>query len=366
MDLITQAALGATVGAAVLGPKLGRPAIGWGAMLGLVPDLDGLLMPFIDTAWDLWIHRGFSHSMLLVIVASVGLAKPLSKRWKRQKVTPQRAGWFVFLVLATHVLIDCFTVYGTQVLWPFSSRPVAFNNLFIIDPLFTLPLLVAIVGGLRIDGKRWKKGVGLRMTAVCLAVSSAYVGLSYWAKHAASTAVAEDLERRGIDWQRRMESPAPFSILLWRAVIERDEEFWVGYRSIFDGDSPVVWTIYPKQAGVPADLADDFEVRAVRRFSDEWWLARKTKRGVWLVDMRFGTYREWDKRGLALRPIFAWEYQVDGRGDPLKRTLKEDREMGPMLSRLWERMLGFEEGFDTAPRLIGNPATTSEALPTVR
>ena len=366
MDLITQAALGATVGAVVLGPKIGRPAIGWGALLGIVPDLDGLLMPFLDTSWDLWIHRGFSHSLLIVLAATFGLAKPFAKRWKRQKVTPQRAGWFVFLVLATHVLIDCFTVYGTQVLWPFSSHPVAFNNLFIIDPVFTIPLLVAIVWGLRIDGKRWKKGVGLRMTSVCLAISSVYVGLSYWAKHAVSSAVVADLDGRGIDWSRKMESPAPFSILLWRAVIEREEEFWVGYRSIFDGDSPVAWTIYPKQSGVPAELADDFEVRAVRRFSNQWWLARETKRGVWLVDLRFGSYREWDDRGLALRPVFAWEYQVDGRGDPLKKTVKEDREIGPMMGRLWKRMLGDEEVFEGAPRLIGNPATTSEALPTVR
>lgn len=366
MDLITQVALGATVGAVVLGPKIGRPAIGWGALFGLLPDLDGVLMPFLDTAADLWWHRGPSHSLLLVLAATFGLAKPLAKRWKRQKVTPQRAGWFVFLVLATHVLIDCFTVYGTQVWWPFSGYPVSFDNLFIIDPLFTLPLLVAIVWGLRIDAKRWKKGEGVKMTAVCLAISSAYVGLSFWAKHAVSERIVADLAVRGISWERKMEAPAPFSILLWRAVVEREDEFWVGYRSLFDGDDPVVWTILPKQAELPAELADDFEVRSVRRFSKEWWLTRETRRGAWLVDLRFGEYREWDERGLELRPIFAWEYQVDGRGDPLKRRVKEERKVGPMMTRLWRRIFGDGLGWDDAPRLIGNPSVTSEALPMVR
>ncbi len=366
VDSITQAALGATVGALVLGPKLGRPAIGWGALFGTIPDLDAVLLPFFDTAVDLRIHRGFSHSLLVMLAVTFGLAKPLSKRWKRQKVTPQHAGWFVFLVWSTHVLIDCFTVYGTQVLWPFSRHPVSFDNLFIIDPVFTLPLLVAIVWGLRIEGKRWKKREGWRMTLVCVGISLLYVGLSFWAKHAVSSRVVADLAGRGIEWERRMEAPAPFSILLWRAVVERDDEFWVGYRALLDGEEPMAWTIYPKGGSLPPELADDFEVRSVRDFSNQWWLTRHTKRGVWLVDMRFGEYREWDDRGLALRPTFAWEYQVDGRGDPLKRTLKDDREVGPMMGRLWERMLGGSERWDERPRLIGSPAVTSEALPTVR
>lgn len=366
MDVITQTALGAAVGALVLGPKLGRPAIGWGAFFGVVPDLDALLMPFLDTAVDLHLHRGFSHSLLIMLAATFGLAKPLAKRWKRQKVTPQRAGWFVFLVWSTHVLIDCFTVYGTQVFWPFWRHPVSFDNLFIIDPLFTLPLLVAVVWGLRIDIKRWKKREGVRMTAICLAISSLYVGLSFWAKHAVASRVAADLAARGIGWERRMEAPAPFSILLWRAVVEREGEFWVGYRSLFDGESPIRWTIFPKKGEIPSAVSDHFEVRSVRRFSKEWWLTRETSRGVWMMDLRFGEYREWDERGLELRPVFAWDYQVDGRGDPLKRRLKEDRNMGPMMQRLWERILGDSEGWEDRPRLIGNPAVSSETLPTVR
>lgn len=366
VDSITQAALGAAVGALVLGPKLGRPAIGWGALLGNVPDLDSLLMPFFDTAVDLHMHRGPSHSLLIMIAASFGLAKPLAKRWKRQKVTPKRAGWFVFLVWSTHVLIDCFTSYGTQVFWPVWRRPVSFDNLFIIDPLFTLPLLVAVGWGLRIDAKRWKKLEGVRMTAVCVAISCAYVGLSFWAKYAVSSRIVADLGRRGISWERKIESPAPFSILLWRAVVEREGEFWIGYRSIFDGDAPVAWTIYPKGGGIPEAVADDFAVRSVRRFSDGWLLARETKRGVWLVDLRFGAYREWDDRGTALRPIFAWEYQVDGRGDPLKRGLEVERKIRPMMERMWRRIEGGPGEWDDRPRLIGNPSMPSEALPALR
>lgn len=365
MDLITQAALGATVGALVLGPKIGRPAIGWGALLGILPDLDSLLVPFLDTAWDLRIHRGFTHSALCLILVSFALAKPFALRWKRKKVTPFHAGVFVFLVWSTHILIDCFTTYGTQVLWPFSGHPFSLDNLFIIDPLFTMPLLVAVVWGLRIDAKRWKKKVGVKMTAVCLLISSAYVGLSFWAKYHVSSRMAADFEHRGISSIRMRDSPAPFSILLWRGVIERDDEFWVTYRSVFDGDAPFQWTIFPKQVDVLEKWRDTPEVASVLRFSKEWCIARETRRGVWLVDMRFGEYREWDDRGLELRPVFAWEYQADGRGDPLKSKMKAERDMGGMMRRMWGRIWGGRDDWSAKPRLIGNPAVSQEYLPTV-
>ena len=365
MDSITQAALGAAVGALVLGRKLGRPAIGWGALVGSLPDLDSLLVPFLDTAWDLRVHRGFTHSLLCLLLVSVGLAKPFALRWKRQKVTPFHAGVFVFLVWSTHILIDCFTTYGTQVMWPFSSRPVSLDNLFIIDPLFTLPLLVAVIWGLRIDAKRWKKGQGIRMTAVCVAVSSCYVGLSFWAKHYVSRQMADDFERRGLSSVRMRDSPAPFSILLWRGVVEREDEFWVTYRSVLDGSETFHWTIFPKQNEVLEKWRDTPEVASVLRFSKEWCLARETRRGVWLMDMRFGEYREWDDRGLELRPVFAWEYQADGRGDPLKSRMKADRDMKGMMARMWARIWGEMEDWSAKPRLIGNPAVSQEYLPTV-
>ena len=56
-----------------------------------------------------------------------------------------RVLWMVWLCLVTHPLLDAFTVYGTQVLLPFSDYPVAWSTLFIIDPLYTLPLVVGVV-----------------------------------------------------------------------------------------------------------------------------------------------------------------------------------------------------------------------------
>jgi inner membrane protein len=362
VDSLTQAVLGSAMGALVLGHKLGRRALGWGVAFGTLPDLDALLMPFFDTRWDLRLHRGPTHSLLLIVLLSFLLAKPLAKAWKREKVSPQQAGIFVFLALGTHVLIDVFTVYGTQIAWPFSSYPYSLDNLFIVDPVFTLPLLVAAIWGCFLDFPKWKKGRGLKVTAVAVAISSLYAGLSLGARAAMKANFEADLARRGLKWERTMTAPAPMGILLWRCVVEREGDFWVGYRSLFDGERAVTWTIYQKEAGTLEKWTRRPEVAEVRRFSKDWCLARQTADGVWLMDLRFGEWRNWDAKGVALRPIFAWELREETRDDPMKPTESKRKDPGKATKRMWQRAVGNATEWDDRPRLIGNPSRSSEYL----
>ncbi len=368
VDSITQAALGAVVGELVLGRQLGRRAIGWGALFGTIPDLDVIFTPLLDTARNLSVHRGLSHSLLLMIAASVWLAKPLSRRWKKEKVTPLRAGIFVFLAWSTHVLIDIFTVYGTKVLSPFSSYPVSFDNLFIVDLFFTIPLLVAVVIGLFVKPKEWKKGQGIRAAWWCLGVSIFYVGLSFWAKYSVSRAVEADLARRGVSWERRMEAPSPFNIVFWRALVERPGEIWIGYRSVFDpADLPVRWIVVPKGEEALAKYSGEREVKTVLNFSKGWWIAREAPGGLWLADLRFGEGRSWDERGVALRPVFAWTFQAEDPKDRLRMRRPESRGGMEMVRRMVRRALGESPAWDAAggnstPRLIGNPGALQEYL----
>jgi inner membrane protein len=360
VDSITQAALGAVMGELVLGRQLGRRAIGWGALFGTLPDLDVIFSPVLDTARTLSFHRGISHSLLLMVIVSVWLAKPLARRWKKDKVTPQRAGLFVFLAWSTHVLIDVFTTYGTKVFSPFSGYPVSFDNLFIIDPVFTIPLLVAVIIGFFVKPKEWKKGKGLRSAWWCLGVSIFYVGLSFWAKYSVGKAIEGDLARRGVAWQRKMEAPSPFNIILWRTLVERPGEIWIGYRSVFDAsDLPIRWVVIPKGEDAMAKHAEQREVKTVLNFSKGWWIARKVPGGVWIADLRFGEGRAWDEKGLALRPSFAWNFQAEDQKDRLHFRRPESRGGSEMLRRMVRRAMGetaaWESSTAAGPRLIGNP-----------
>lgn len=364
MDSITQAALGAAVGELLLGRRMGNRAMVWGALFGTLPDLDVLASPFMDTAQKLAHHRGASHSLIIMVLASVFSAPWLARFWKKDKISQARAGWFVFLVWSTHVLIDCFTVYGTSVLWPFSEKRVAFNNLFIIDPLYTAPLVVSLVwlAFLRTKKQQAKRRkVGLWG----LGLSSGYVVLSLLAKWVASGGFEADLARRGTPGERRFEAPTPFNILLWRAVVDHGDELWVGYRSVFESRSaPVRWTVYPRNRAVFETVSKEREAATLDWFSDGWWIARPNKTGVWIADVRFGETREWGakKDMVDSRFTFSWRFEPGAPGDRLRTQRPEVRDPKESMKRLGLRVIGRKEAWEALPRLAGIPGSFPEPL----
>ena len=364
VDSLTQAALGAAVGEMILGKRLGNRALAWGALFGTLPDLDALVSPFFNTAGKLWWHRGPSHSLLVMVLVSYFLAPHLAKLWKRDKITRVRAGWFIFAAWSTHVLIDCFTVYGTSVWWPFPAGRVAFNHLFIIDLMFTMPMLVALVW---LAFLRTKKQLPKRrrLNAWGLGLASAYALLSVGAKFAASAGFDADLARRGVSCDRRMEAPTPFNILLWRSVVDRGNEFWVGYRTVFEKHAtPVRWTIYPKGADALAGMEDMREVKTLQWFSDGWWIARPHVKGAWIGDLRFGEMRSWgDKKGMVdSRLSFAWDVMPDAAGDRVRTIFPSREKTAEQMRRMGLRLIGNRDDWEANPRLAGVTGSFPEFL----
>lgn len=367
MDSLTQATLGAAIGEAVLGKKLGNRALLWGALVGTIPDLDVMFNGFFDTAQRLAFHRGPSHSILIMVLATLLLAKPFSRLWKREKISPARAGIFVFLNWSTHVLIDCFTTYGTSVLWPFSNHRVSFNNLFIIDPLYTLPLLISLVWlAFSRAAKHPTKRYRIRLFG--LGISSAYVLFSLGMKSIASHAFDADLARRNVTFERRFESPTAFNTLLWRSVVDRGDELWVGYHSVLDPPSqPVRWTVYPRQIEATKPYEGEREIQTIQWFSDDYWIARPHSTGVWLADLRFGEIRTYDdKPGVVdSRCVFSWSFEPQAEKDRLSSTRPEARNARDSLKRIGQRILGETKAWEAAPRLAGHTGSLPEYLRTV-
>ncbi len=364
VDSITQATLGAAIGELMLGRRMGNRALAWGAFFGTLPDLDVVVMPLFDTARNLWWHRGPSHSLLVMIAASYLLAPRLAKLWKRDKISKQLAGWFVFAVWSTHVLIDCFTVYGTSVLWPFSDYRVGFNHLFIIDFAYTLPMLVALVW---LAFLRTKKQLPQRrrLNAWGLGISTAYAALSVGMKFVASAGFEADLLRRGVTFERRMEAPTPFNIVLWRSVVDRGDEFWVGYRTVFESrDTPVRWTVYPKGAGALDSMAHLREAKTLKWFADGWWIARAHAKGAWVGDIRFGEARTWgDKKTMVdSRLAFSWDLMPGARGDKLHQIHPARNNPSETLERMTMRIIGKRDAWEANPRLAGVTGSLPEFL----
>ncbi|WP_251977299.1 metal-dependent hydrolase [Salinicola avicenniae] len=237
MDSVTQACLGAALGAATL-PRLGRRALLLGAALGTLPDLD-VLIDYGDAVANFSRHRGFSHS-LFVLTGVATLFAWGASRWPR---TREIAGfghwWWLFaLCLLTHPIIDAFTTYGTQLWWPIPMTPVAWDNLSIIDPLFTLPMLVGVIlFAWQPRHHRWLCGL--------FGLSCLYVVFSFGAKAYVESRLTSALAERGLGDAPVLVQPAPLTMLLWRVTVIDDGQALEGWVGLFDGDSSIDLTPWP-------------------------------------------------------------------------------------------------------------------------
>ena len=145
MDSLTQIALGSAVTALIAPARYRRAALVAGGVLGTLPDLDviPLTLSGADAVSRITWHRGPSHSLLVLAVTGWLLWLVLRRWWAPVKEAPTRWLWAIESALLTHPLLDAFTVYGTQLFWPLPGSPVMGASIFIIDPAYTVPLLVA-------------------------------------------------------------------------------------------------------------------------------------------------------------------------------------------------------------------------------
>lgn len=170
MDSLTQVVLGSAVAYSILGSKLGRKSLLVGAAFGTLPDLD-VLINFGGNVENFVQHRSFSHSILVQLLISPLFAWLLLKMNWAKGVSLTRWCIAIFLILSTHALLDSFTVYGTQLLWPLSTYPFGISSIFIIDPAYTLPLIVSCIGLCFVRTKNQAQ----RINTCALIVSSLYL-----------------------------------------------------------------------------------------------------------------------------------------------------------------------------------------------
>ena len=148
MDSLTQIVLGAACGEIALGKKIGNKALLFGAIGGTIPDLDVFIGRWFHTSEIaiMAFHRGFMHSILFSVLGAFLFGWLFFKLYdtKKRRLTTNLKEWIwlIFLALFTHILLDSFTPYGTQLFAPFSDYRVAFNNISVVDPIYTVPFLL--------------------------------------------------------------------------------------------------------------------------------------------------------------------------------------------------------------------------------
>lgn len=261
MDSITQALLGASVQASLLGRWQGRKSLLYGAALGTLPDLD-VALDFGDAVANMTYHRGFSHSLFVLSLLAVALA------WLARRIRPHpeysgmRLFATVWLVLITHVTLDAFTSYGTQLLWPLTSAPIAWSSVFIIDPLYSVPLLIAVLAGL-LTGLR---GRVAHWPAAALVLSTLYLGSTLAGKQMAEQRVEAVITRHNLQVEQMFSTPTPFNSLLWRVILVDGDDYYETLVGWFDSAPPVLVRL-PRNEHLAGALADSPQHQRLQWFT---------------------------------------------------------------------------------------------------
>lgn len=271
--------LGAAVGQATMGSRVGRKAALWGAVFGTLPDLD-VLIPMANEVAAYTYHRGFSHSLFFAAAISPVLGWLVHKLPGHRDVSSWRWVVLVWLVWSTHALLDACTTYGTQLWWPLASPPVAWNAIFIIDPLYTVPLAAGLLLTLASGGTR------LRPNHLGLALSTAYLGWAFVAKVQIEHQVTD--QYGAVPAAKYMSSPMPFNTLLWRVLIMEDQGYKEAFVSIFDGPDSFTAKTYSSAPLASRELESLWAFRRLRWFTQGFMRITETDGVIRITDLRMG------------------------------------------------------------------------------
>ncbi len=353
MDSLSQIVLGAAVGEAMLGRKLGNKAMLWGAVGGTIPDLDVIASPLLSEIDSLIFHRGISHSILFSVVGGAGfgwfihrlhaskyyrnffwavlsllvtcipisicfflfgqddyryyfaaagvmlagliyfmIARRQPPKPIQEIDNPSLFQWQVmfFLAFVTHALLDCFTVYGTQLFLPFSDYRVAFSTIAVADPLgYTIPFLICLLVAMRFHKLEIKRQY---WNWAGIVISSGYLLFTIWNKNHVFKEFDRQLTAQNISYDRHTLSPVIFSNLLWNITVENEDKFYHASYSIFD-TSPIQFLPIEKNHHLIKDGTADRTIQTLKWFSNDFYNVMERPDGkIQFNDLRFGTFRQ--------------------------------------------------------------------------
>lgn len=354
MDSLTQLTLGAAVGEAVAGRKLGNKAMIWGALAGTIPDLDVVSGLWMNDIESMAFHRGITHSILFAVVAPFAFAW-FAERFYRDhnarnilyerfwqvvwiilsvtmilgfgylSVTNSNAltislfvlggalgvfwirrsfhapfddyepisywHWYVLFLLGfvTHVMIDAFTTYGTQIFQPFSSLRFTTSTISVADPAYTIPLLTfLLLASFCRRTDKWRS----RLNTIGLVLSSAYMVFTFFNKAHVDKAFKARLDQLNVPVTQYMTNPSILNNVLWHGIAETDTAYIQAFYSLFDRAEPFRdIRILPKNRHLIAatNCKDSETLNTLRWFSDGYYNYSLRDGDLYYNDLRFGS-----------------------------------------------------------------------------
>lgn len=300
MDLITQGLLGAALAQGAARREELKLATGIGLVAGVLADADILIRSSGDPLLNLEYHRHFTHALVFVPVGAL-LAALLAWPLIRRKLRFARVYLFALLGYSLSGVLDASTSYGTHLFWPFSDIRVAWSIISIVDPVFTLVLLLAVLAGLRLRAAT--------PAYVGLLVAGTYMAVGWYQHDRAERATMELAQQRGHGVQRIVVKPTLGNLILWRSVYLSGGHFHVDALRLTPGEQPQIYPggrlqrIVPEHdLGLPSSSRLYGDVLRFENFSGGYLVRHPRQAGV-LGDIRYAMLPD------SLEPL--WGIKVD-------------------------------------------------------
>lgn len=291
MDSLTQIVLGAACGEIALGKKIGNKALLFGAIGGTIPDLDVFVGRWFynNEIEAMAFHRGFMHSILFAVLGCFlfgWVTYKLYNTGKRKDTTTQKNWiWLFFLSIFTHPLLDCFTPYGTQLFAPFSDYRVAFNNISVVDPLYTVPFLICLIIMMFFKRTKTRRTWWLKTG---IYISSAYMVFTIFNKLYIDSVFNTSFKKANISYQRFSAQPTILNNILWYAVAETKTQYHLAFYSLLDKNNVAENMITVEKNHDLVDMNAN-NLQTLAWFSNQYYnLSKKEKVGTYrYVDLRY-------------------------------------------------------------------------------
>nr|MBS0038375.1 metal-dependent hydrolase [Saprospiraceae bacterium] len=254
--------------------------------------------------------------------------------------------WFFFLVFVTHITLDVFTTYGTQVLWPFSDHPFALDNISVVDPVYTVPLLLSSLVAsffFRTDSKR---KIFNRMG---LLVSSLFIIFTLFNKSQVERVFTNTLKDEGLSFEKVKITPTLFNNLLWYGVADVGEEYITGYYSVLDEEPRFSnLQVVPKNHHLLVPYPQSPDIDYLKWFAVGFFAIEEHNDHYKWYDLRFGNI-DFTKGSPEVRSPFYFNLIPDEEIGELrvKRTRPEFRgDVQQIWRAFWQRVWGVSSAAD--------------------
>ncbi|MBY6196224.1 metal-dependent hydrolase [Vibrio hangzhouensis] len=285
MDPLSQGVLGASLSQSASKKQHLVVAGVLGLLAGMAPDLDVLIRSSRDPLLFLEFHRQFTHSLLFIPIGSLLCALLLHSLYAKKRGLAFKQSWlYCALGYSTHALLDSCTSYGTQLFWPLTNERYAWNMVSVIDPLFTLPILILLVLA-TLKRRPW-----LARIAFIWALTYPTLGLI---QRDRAEAVGWQLAKARQHTPIQLEAKPSFAnILVWKVVYQTEKHYFVD--AVRVGTSVKT---YPGESIAKLDVSRDFpwldpssqQARDIERFRwfSNGYLAQDPTNELHIMDVRY-------------------------------------------------------------------------------